>query len=97
MPPEQISYVEAHGPGTQAGDPIEIASIREVFGGSHRRGMVLIGSVKANIGHCEPAAVIIGVIKALLMIDKGILPPLANFSDLNPKIPALEPEKMSIS
>lgn len=97
MSPEQISYIEAYGPGTQAGDPIEIASIREVFEGSRRRDTVHIGSVKANIGHCEPAAGIIKVIKALLMIEKGILPLLANFSNLNSKIPVLEPDQISVS
>ena len=74
MRPEEVSYVEAHGPGTQAGDPVEIASIREVFGGPHRCDVLQVGSVKANIGHCEPAAGIISVIKTLLMIEKGILP-----------------------
>lgn len=97
MRPEEVSYVEAHGPGTQAGDPVEIASIREVFGGPHRCDVLQVGSVKANIGHCGPAAGIISVIKTLLMIEKGILPPMANFSGLNPKIPPLEPDQMTIS
>lgn len=67
------------------------------LGGPHGCDVLQVGSVKANIGHCEPAAGIISVIKILLMIEKRILPPLANFSGLNPKIPPLEPDRMTIS
>lgn len=95
--PHQVSYVEAHGTGTQAGDPLEIASIREVFGGSERSNPLDVGSIKANIGHCETAAGVAGVIKAILILNKGRLPPLANFKSLNPKIPSLEPDQMRIS
>ena len=93
----QVSYVEAHGTGTQAGDPLEIASIRQVFAGSERTNPLDVGSIKANIGHCETAAGVAGVIKAILMINKGGVPPLANFKSLNPKIPSLEPDRMRIS
>ncbi|TVY47237.1 Non-reducing polyketide synthase [Lachnellula occidentalis] len=55
------------------------------------------GSVKANIGHAETSAGIAGVIKALLVLNKGILPPLANFKCLNPRTPALEADKIVIS
>ena len=93
----QVSYVEAHGTGTQAGDPLEIASIRQVFAGSERINPLDVGSIKANIGHCETAAGVAGVIKAILMINKGSVPRLANFKSLNPKIPSLEPDRMRIS
>ena len=93
----QVSYVESHGTGTQAGDPLEIASIRQVFAGSERTNSLDVGSIKANIGHCETAAGVAGVIKAILMINKGCVPPLANFKSLNPKIPSLEPDRMRIS
>ena len=94
--PEQVSYVEAHGTGTQAGDPLEIESIRNVYGGKDRETLH-IGSVKGNIGHTETAAGVAGVIKALLMISKGSLPPCANHHKLNTKIPALEPDHMAIN
>ena len=94
--PEQVSYVEAHGTGTQAGDPLEIESIRNVYG-SKDRETLHIGSVKGSIGHTETAAGVAGVIKALLMISKGSLPPCANHHKLNPKIPALEPDHMAIN
>ena len=94
--PEEVSYVEAHGTGTQAGDPLEIESIRNVYGGKNRE-TIHMGSVKGNIGHTETAAGVAGVIKALLMIDKGRLPACANHHKLNPKIPALEPDHMAIN
>ena len=53
MTPEQVSYCETHGTGTQAGDPLEIASVREVFGSHERQTKMQIGSIKGNIGHCE--------------------------------------------
>jgi acyl transferase domain-containing protein len=97
MDSDQISYVEAHGTGTQAGDPLEVESIRQVFGGKQRHNDLSIGSIKAKLGHCETAAGVAGVIKAILMINKQLLPPLANFGRLNPKIPDLQPDKMSIT
>lgn len=96
MQPSQISYIEAHGTGTQAGDPLEIDSIRQVFGSSQRSSTVEIGSIKANIGHLETAAGVISLIKGILMLNKNILPPLANFGVLNPKIADLAKDRMAI-
>ena len=97
MKPEQVSYCETHGTGTQAGDPLEIASVREVFGSSERRDNISIGSIKGNIGHCETAAGVAGLLKALVMVNKSVIPPLASHKSLNPKIPALEPDKLAIT
>lgn len=93
----QVSYVEAHGTGTQVGDPLEMASIREVFGGSDRTDQLSIGSIKGNIGHCETAAGIAGFIKALLLLQKRKIPRLASHATLNPSIPNLEQDKMTIA
>lgn len=87
MKPVQVSYCETHGTGTQAGDPLEIASVREVFGGPKRQDFMHVGSIKGNIGHCETAAGIAGLLKALLMVNKAAIPPLASHKSLNPKIP----------
>ncbi|ESZ91464.1 BcPKS16, polyketide synthase [Sclerotinia borealis F-4128] len=97
MKADQVSYIEAHGTGTQAGDPLEVASIREVFGGSKRTNFLYLGSIKGNIGHCETGAGVAGLVKILAMINKGIIPPLASHKDLNPKIPALGPDRMAIN
>ncbi|KAL8754939.1 MAG: hypothetical protein Q9184_004954 [Pyrenodesmia sp. 2 TL-2023] len=97
MTPDQVSYVEAHGTGTQVGDPLEIASIREVFGGPKRDTLLHVGSLKGNIGHAETAAGVAGCIKALLLLQKGQIPPLASHTSLNSKIPDLKSDQMAIT
>ncbi|PSN66430.1 ketoacyl-synt-domain-containing protein [Corynespora cassiicola Philippines] len=97
MKPEHISYVECHGTGTQAGDPLEIASVRDVFSGGNRLETLHIGSLKGNIGHSETAAGVASLLKVLAMLQKQRIPPLASFKTLNPKIPALTPDKIAIA
>ena len=97
MRSDQVSYVEAHGTGTQAGDPLEIASIREVFGGQDRADLLNVGSLKGNIGHAETAAGVAGLLKVLAMINNASIPPQAGYKSLNPKIPGLGADKMSIA
>ncbi|KAL8729519.1 MAG: hypothetical protein Q9166_004691 [cf. Caloplaca sp. 2 TL-2023] len=97
MDPYAVSYVEAHGTGTQIGDPLEIASIREVFGGPDRETTLHVGSIKGNIGHCETAAGAAGFIKAILLLQKGILPVLTSHTGLNSKIANLDLDRMAIA
>lgn len=97
MQPDQVTYVESHGTGTQVGDPIEIASIREVFGGPSRRSSLHIGSLKANVGHSETAAGVASLLKVLAMFAHRGIPPQAGFKTLNPKIPALGPDNLRIA
>ncbi|KAI1163974.1 BcPKS16, polyketide synthase [Nemania serpens] len=97
MTADHISYIEAHGTGTQAGDPIEISSIRHVFGGVNRLSSLQIGALKGNIGHCEAAAGVASLLKILSMLKSGVIPPVANFKKLNPKIPPLVGDKMTIA
>ncbi|KIA75675.1 putative polyketide synthase protein [Aspergillus ustus] len=81
------SYIECHGTGTQAGDPIEVSALSTVFGPTRdTAGPLIIGSVKGNLGHSEPAAGLSGVIKAVLAMEKGKIPGQTNLSELNPKI-----------
>jgi acyl transferase domain-containing protein/acyl carrier protein len=68
-----IDYIEAHGTGTPVGDPIELGALTQVFGGARSR--VLVGSVKGNIGHLEAASGIAGLLKTVLMIQHGTIPP----------------------
>ncbi len=71
--PDTISYIETHGTGTDIGDQIEIAALKKVFGNNERP--VKIGSVKGNIGHAIAASGIAGLIKAVLMVNKGYICP----------------------
>jgi 6-methylsalicylic acid synthase len=80
--------VEAHGTGTRVGDPIEAAAMTAVFGVSRRPDQpLLIGSVKPNIGHLEAGAGIAGIIKTVLALRHGEIPPNRNFTKPNPDIP----------
>ncbi|KAH8691692.1 reducing type I polyketide synthase [Phaeosphaeriaceae sp. PMI808] len=80
-------FFEAHGTGTAVGDPIEARAIGEVFG-RHRsdEDPIYVGTVKSNIGHLEGASGLAGIIKTILALEKGIIPPNANFRELNPAI-----------
>ncbi|KAI0533847.1 hypothetical protein GGR58DRAFT_521044 [Xylaria digitata] len=76
--PSDISYVELHKTGTTVGDLAEMTSITRVFGGHSKLNSPFhIGSVKANVGHSESAAGISSVIKAVLMLKTGVIPPQA--------------------
>ncbi|TDD20134.1 acyltransferase domain-containing protein, partial [Actinomadura sp. KC06] len=82
--PGEVGLVEAHGPGTAVGDPIEYTSINAVYG--QGRGRCALGSVKTNIGHSEPVSGIAGVIKAVECLRRGAIPANQNFAEWNPAI-----------
>jgi acyl transferase domain-containing protein/aryl carrier-like protein len=85
--PETIGYIEAHGTGTTLGDPIEIAALTQAFRSStDKKGYCAIGSVKTNVGHLDATAGIAGLIKAVLALDRKLIPPSLNFEAPNPQI-----------
>lgn len=81
--PASVSYVEAHGTGTPVGDPIEVRALNRAFGAD---GHCLLGSVKANIGHTDAAAGVIGLIKVVLALRAGVIPPNPHFRTPNPEL-----------
>lgn len=86
--PQQIRYVEAHGTGTPVGDPLEAGAIGAAIGqGRSAQERCVVGSVKANIGHLEAASGVAGLIKLALCLKNKAIPPLANLTTPNPKIP----------
>ena len=97
LDPKQISVVEAHGTGTPVGDPAEYESIRRVFGGSGRSDTVSVGSVKGLVGHTETASGIVSLIKVLLMINEGAIPPQASFNTINPSIKTSQDDRLEIT
>lgn len=85
--PGSIGYIETHGTGTSLGDPVEIAALHKVYKkGEFKQQHCALGSVKANIGHLDAAAGVAGLMKAALVLYHKKIPPLINFSRLNPAI-----------
>lgn len=85
--PDQLDYLEAHGTGTELGDPIEINAVSEIFNGkTSRKTPLIIGSVKTNIGHLEGAAGIAGLIKTILCLENKAIPANLHMNKINPKI-----------
>ncbi|MFF0370069.1 SDR family NAD(P)-dependent oxidoreductase [Micromonospora sp. NPDC005087] len=85
--PRTISYVEAHGTGTAMGDPIEVAALSAVYArDTDERGWCGIGSVKSNIGHLSQPSGIVSVIKTVLAMEHGLIPPTINFETPNPAV-----------
>lgn len=90
--PSQIGYLETHGTGTVLGDPIEIEAFKESLSILHNKNIenisdeVVLGAVKPNIGHLEPAAGIAGLLKLVLTVKNKVLPPSVYPNVLNPNI-----------
>ena len=82
----RVAFIEAHGTGTRAGDPVECTAIARVLGAGRDRPLPL-GSIKTNIGHCEGAAGIAGLLKAALALHHRSLPGSLHLRSFNPDIP----------
>lgn len=88
LEPADIQYVEAHGTGTPLGDPIEMGAIGNVFAKSHtKESPLVVGSVKTNVGHMEPVAGLVGVVKTVLQMGEGVIYPHLNFTTPSGRIP----------
>ena len=85
--PDDIGYVECHGTGTIVGDPLEVDALTRAFRTKTKRCcFCAIGSVKTNVGHLEQTAGVVSLIKAILTLRHGEIPPSLNFRSPNPKI-----------
>ncbi|KAL7953263.1 putative polyketide synthase [Trichoderma compactum] len=94
LDPRGTQYFEAHGTGTQAGDPIEARALAGVFcgvdedgtGGRDEAHYLRIGSVKTNVGHTGAASGLAAVIKGVLCLERRLIPPSVNYETPNPKL-----------
>jgi len=85
LTPHQIGMIEAHGTGTRLGDPIEFeALVASLCAGRPKENPLYLASVKTNIGHLESAAGIAGLIKAVLTLRHGEIPPHLHLTTVNP-------------
>ncbi len=82
-----VTYIETHGTGTALGDPIEVQAIARVLGEGRADAPVYLGAAKANIGHAEAAAGLVGLIKLILCLQHRQLPGQLHLQDPNPMIP----------
>ncbi|MER6615751.1 type I polyketide synthase [Streptomyces xantholiticus] len=80
----EVGMIEAHGTGTPVGDPVEFMSLARVYG--RGRDRCALGSVKTNLGHLEPAAGVTGLMKAVLCLQQGVVPPSLHFTRWNPAV-----------
>jgi acyl transferase domain-containing protein/acyl carrier protein len=88
VPGSAVSYLEAHGTGTALGDPVEVDAAWTALGARRPADEPLyLGSVKSNIGHCESASGIAGVVKTVLALRHRELPPSLHCDSLNPHVP----------
>ncbi|HEV2149317.1 MAG TPA: type I polyketide synthase, partial [Longimicrobiaceae bacterium] len=83
--PGEVGYVETHGTGTPLGDPIEVEALRSVLDGRPAEAAqpCWLGAVKPSIGHLEPAAGIAGLIKTVLVLEHGQVPPVHGLGEQN--------------
>ena len=88
--PAGIGYLEAHGSGTELGDPIELAALARAFAGDPRRGRCPVGSIKSNVGHTDVVAGLAGLIKTILCLRARTLVPTVGFERPSPRIPFAE-------
>ncbi|QOV34524.1 polyketide synthase [Streptomyces ferrugineus] len=84
--PSAVDYLEAHGTGTKVGDRVEIAAAARMYGGEERSRPLEIGSAKSFFGHTFAAAGSAGLLRTLLAMRAGTLPPNANLRTLNPAL-----------
>ena len=82
----QIGYIETHGTGTPLGDAIEIEALRNVYAPRPPQQRCALGSVKSNVGHLDTAAGIAGLLKTVLAVSRGKIPPMLNFHTPNPAL-----------
>ncbi|MEW2066598.1 SDR family NAD(P)-dependent oxidoreductase [Streptomyces sp. NPDC007346] len=99
---DDLVYFEAHGTGTQVGDPAEAEAIGRALARHRRGGPLPVGSVKSNLGHLEPASGMAGLLKAILVLRHRIAPASLHALPLNPAIdfdglglsPTVEPVRL---
>ncbi|XP_063380019.1 fatty acid synthase-like [Cydia fagiglandana] len=95
LQPQDVVYIEAHGTGTKAGDPEEVNAIAELFC-KDRRTPLLLGSVKSNMGHAEPASGLCSIAKLVVAMERGVISGNLHFKTPNKNIPAFRDGRIQV-
>ncbi|KAH8298247.1 hypothetical protein KR018_011847 [Drosophila ironensis] len=94
--PDEVVYVEAHGSGTPVGDDQEANMLSNFFCRPSRASPLLIGSVKSNMGHAEPASGISALAKMIIAMEEGVIPRNLHYHTPNPSVPALVEGRLKV-
>ncbi len=86
LQPDEITYIECHGTGTKVGDAIEVEALDRVFARGAQDPPLLIGAVKSSVGHSEAASGISSIIKSIMALERGQIPPTHGLKNINPKL-----------
>ncbi|XP_026740412.1 fatty acid synthase-like [Trichoplusia ni] len=95
IPPSVLEFVEAHGTGTKVGDPEELLAIDEIFC-TGRKDPLLIGSIKSNLGHSEPASGLCSIAKMCIAYSTGYIPPNLNYNVPREGVAALAEKRLHV-
>jgi alkylation response protein AidB-like acyl-CoA dehydrogenase/3-oxoacyl-(acyl-carrier-protein) synthase/acyl carrier protein len=82
----QIDFVETHGTGTPLGDQLELKALRDVYGEASGDTPCWLGCLKTNMGHLETTSGLAALLKAVLAIQHGSIPPNLNFKKLPSRV-----------
>ncbi|KAF0755952.1 fatty acid synthase-like isoform X1 [Aphis craccivora] len=94
--PASIDYIEAYGSGIKNEDAMELNVMEEVFCTESRKKPLKVGSVKSNIGHCEVSGLFMSIVKAIITLESGYIPPNINYTEPNNNINALKNGKIQV-
>jgi 3-oxoacyl-(acyl-carrier-protein) synthase/NAD(P)-dependent dehydrogenase (short-subunit alcohol dehydrogenase family) len=84
--PDELDFIECHGTATALGDSIEFMALQQVFGASRTLNRCALGALKTNIGHLDSAAGIAGLIKTVMAVRHGVIPPTLHFERPNSQL-----------
>ncbi|XP_060835401.1 fatty acid synthase-like [Rhopalosiphum padi] len=94
--PATVDFIEAYGSGIKSEDAMELNIMEEVFCTENRKTPLKVGSVKSNIGHCEVSGLFMSIVKAIITMESGYIPPNINYSEPNNNVAALKNGKIQV-